>query len=318
MPQYGYHASHEQFAPSELLQLAKRAADAGFDTAMCSDHFHPWSETQGHSGHSWSWLGAALATTPLAYGVVTAPIGRQHPALVAQSAATLAEMFPGRFWMAAGSGEALNDCITGTRWPSKPERNARLLEAVTVMRALWRGEEVDHAGTFRVQRARLYSLPATPPPVYVAALSEETARWAGAWADGLITVNLPHDTLRSLLDSFRDGGGAGKPACLQVKVSYDQDDAGALSGAYRQWRTNVFGSDVSAALRLPSQYEAAARFVRPEDMHDFVRISSDLGQHAAWLHEYAALGFDRVYLHNVNREQVRFIDAFGELLPQLR
>ncbi|HST45637.1 MAG TPA: LLM class flavin-dependent oxidoreductase, partial [Luteimonas sp.] len=195
---------------------------------------------------------------------------------------------------------------------------ARLLEAVTVMRALWRGDEVTHAGLFHVQRARLYSLPATPPPVYIAALSEDTARWAGAWADGLITVNLPLDTLRRVLDAFREGGGAGKPVCLQVKVSYDLDDASALAGAHEQWRTNVFGSDVSAGLRMPSQYDAAARFVRPEDMHDFVRISSDPQRHAAWLHEYASLGFDRIYLHNVNRQQERFIDAFGDLLPKLR
>ena len=318
MPEIGYHASHEQFAPSALLGLARRAADAGFDAAMCSDHFHPWSTAQGHSGNSWAWLGAALATTPLSYGVVTAPVGRQHPALVAQAAATLAEMSDGRFWMAAGSGEALNDCITGARWPAKPERNARLLEAVQVMRALWSGEEVTHAGLFEVQRARLYSLPAARPAVYIAALSVETARWAGAWADGLITVNLPLDTLRAVLDAFRDGGGASKPTCVQVKVSFDVDDASALAGAHAQWRTNVFGSDVCAGLRLPSQYEAAARFVRPEDMHDFVHVSADLGRHAAWLHHYAELGFDRIYLHNVNLEQARFIDAFGAMLPSLR
>ena len=318
MATFGYHASHEQFAPSALLSLVRQAEDAGFTAAMCSDHFHPWGEAQGHSGHAWTWLGAAMATTRLPFGVVNAPVGRYHPAVIAQAAATLGQMFPDRFWIAAGSGEALNESITGAAWPAKAQRNERLKEAVAVMRALWAGEEVSHSGHFDVQRARLYTRPATPPPVYIAALSADTARWAASWADGLITIARPPEQQRPILDAFREGGGEGKPMLVQVKVSWATTDAEALAGAHAQWRTNVFAPDVTEVLRSPAQYDAAARFVRPEDMHASVRVSADLQRQAAWLRDDLELGFDRIYLHNVNTAQAAFIDAFGALLPSLR
>lgn len=185
----GYHCSHEQYAPGRLLDLARRADEAGFVSAMCSDHFHPWSEREGESGFAWSWLGAALQATSLPFGVVTVPGGwRYHPAIIAQASATLAEMFPGRFWIAPGSGEALNEHIVGEHWPHKGERNARLKEACEIIRALWAGETVTHDGLIRVEEARLYSRPRTPPMIVGAALSPETAEWMGGWADGLITV----------------------------------------------------------------------------------------------------------------------------------
>src|SRR4051812_35995199 len=179
MTRYGYHASHEQYAPSELLAYAQAATAAGFDGILSADHFHPWLEENGHSGFAWSWLGAALqATSSSTFGVVCAPGDRYHPAIVAQSAATLAEMYPGRFRLYVGSGEALNEHVTGRPWPSKPERNARLRECVDVIRALWRGESVTHRGHVTVVDARLYSLPTEPPPLFAAAVSEETAEWA--------------------------------------------------------------------------------------------------------------------------------------------
>lgn len=318
MPRIGYHASHEQFAPEDLLELVQRAESAGFTAAMCSDHFHPWSSEQGHSGHAWTWLGAAMARTSLPFGVVNAPAGRYHPAVIAQAVATLSRMFDGRFWLAVGSGEALNEAITGARWPPKDLRNRRLLEAVDVMRALWRGETVCHRGEIVVEDARLWDPPPAPPRVFAAALSEATARWAGAWADGLITVSLPPAELRPIIDAFREGGGEGKPLRLQVKLSYARSDAAALDGAWRQWRTNVFEEAVSQDLARVAQYEAVARHVRPEDMHRFVRISSDAGRHVAWLQEYLELGFEELQLHNVNTAQAPFIDAFGErVLPQV-
>src|SRR5215207_4775745 len=186
--QIGYHASHEQFPPSELLEHVVSAEAAGFDAAMCSDHFAPWSADQGHSGFAWSWLGAALARTRLSFGTVCAPGQRYHPAIIAQAAATLAEMFPERFWVSLGSGEAVNESITGAVWPSANERDARLLESVEVMRALFRGETVDHHGLVTVQEAKLWTRPATPPLLFGAALAPETARWIAGWADGMITI----------------------------------------------------------------------------------------------------------------------------------
>src|ERR687895_1095578 len=218
-PVIGYHASHEQLPPSALLGCVVAAEAAGFQAAMCSDHFAPWGSRQGNSGFVWSWLGAALQATGLGFGVVNAPGQRYHPAIVAQAAATLSELFPGRFWLALGSGEASNEHITGDRWPAKEERRARLGEAVSVIRALLAGETVSHDGLVKVDRARLWTLPAEPPKLVGAAVSPETAAWVGGWADGLVTINQSRDTLREVIDAFRGDGGEGKPLYLQVHLS---------------------------------------------------------------------------------------------------
>jgi G6PDH family F420-dependent oxidoreductase len=187
MPAFGFHASHEQVHPGELLLAVQSAEQAGFDAAMSSDHFSPWSERQGHSGFAWSWLGAALQVTALPFGVVTAPGQRYHPAVTAQAIGTLGAMYPGRFWAALGTGEASNEHITGTGWPRKQVRNDRLRECVDIIRALLRGEEVSHDGLVRVDRARVWTRPPEPPPLLGTAVSVSTARWCAAWADGLIT-----------------------------------------------------------------------------------------------------------------------------------
>ena len=319
MPVIGYHASHEQFGPSALLAYVQAAEAAGFAAAMCSDHFHPWSEQQGQSGFAWSWLGAALQATGLSFGTVCAPGQRYHPAIVAQAAATLAAMYPGRFWVALGTGEYLNEHITGAPWPPKAERNARLAEAVAVIRALWDGQTVTHRGLVTVEEATLYTRPETPPRIVGAALTPETARWVGGWADALITTARPVEALREVVEAFRAGGGQGKPMHLQVQLAYAGTHREALEAAHREWRTNVLASPVLADLKTPAQFDAAAATVRAEDVAESVLVSADLRQHADWLRAYAALGFDTLYLHNVHRDQRAFIEAFGEhVLPGLR
>lgn len=318
MSTVGFHASHEQLPPSALLAAVRHAEEAGFETAMCSDHLAPWSERQGHSGHAWTWLGAALATTSLPFGVVTAPGQRYHPVMTAQAIATLGELFPGRFWAALGSGEALNEHVTGDRWPDKATRDARLLECVTVMRALLAGEEVTHDGLVRVDRARLWSLPAQVPLLLGAAVSARTAAAVGTWADGLITINQPIEKLAAVLDAFREAGGEGKPAHVQVHLCWDEDGERALAVAHDQWRSNVFSSELAWNLELPAQFDAAATYVRPEDVQSSVLVSSDLGQITAALQAIVGLGVDGLALHHVGQEQRRFIDAFGaKVLPEL-
>jgi probable non-F420 flavinoid oxidoreductase len=318
MAEIGFHASHEQMPPSELLTAVRDAEAAGFTRAMCSDHFAPWSERQGHSGFAWAWLGAALKATDLPFGIVTAPGQRYHPAILAQAGATLAELFPGRFWMALGSGEFMNEHITGEPWPDKSRRNERLGECVTVMRGLLAGDTVDHDGLVRVDRAKLWTLPETPPGLFGAAVSAETARWVGGWADGLITVNQPHDALRRVLDAFREGGGDGKPTALQVHLCWAGTDEEASRIAQDQWRTMVFGPPLSWDLATVEQFDQAATHVRPEDIHDAIVVSSDLPRHTQALSDHAALGFDELYLHHVGQEQRAFVDAFGrEVLPKL-
>lgn len=314
----GFHASHEQFTPGDLLQLVQQAEQAGFAAAMSSDHLHPWSEVQGQSAFSWAWLGAAMQATALDFGCLAIPMGwRYHPAVVAQAGATLAQMFPGRFrWMALGTGQALNEHITGDRWPSKPERQARLRQAVEIMRGLWRGETVTSMAEPRTDEARLYVRAEPPPLLYAAALTPATARWAGEWADGLITVNQPPEKLRQMIEAFRSGGGAGKPLCLQVHLGWGRTDDEARQLAHTQWRGNIVGAAVAELLRMPEEFEGATQHVRPEDLDGHVLISADPARHREWLEAFVALGFEEIYLHNTGTNQREFIAAFGaDVLP---
>ncbi len=314
----GYHASHEQFSPSELLKLVKQAEAAGFKAISSSDHFHPWSERQGQSGFSFAWLGAAMAQSNLPFGLVCAPGQRYHPAIVAQACATLEEMFPGRFGIALGSGEALNERITGEKWPEKEERNARLLECWKIMKKLLSGEKLTHYGRVIVENAKLYTLPKKPPQMIGAAVTAKTAEWMGGWADGLITVHRPHKELKEVVDAFRKNGGEGKPIFLKVQLSYAGSAQQALDEAYDQWRTNIFEGSVLADLWKVEHYDALGEMVQPEQMHEMVRISNDVDQHINWIREDMKLNFDRIILHNVGRNQEEFIKVFGEkVLPAL-
>jgi probable non-F420 flavinoid oxidoreductase len=315
---YGFHASLEQLPPGQFLELTCAAEAAGFAAGMCSDHFAPWSSRQGPSGFAWAWLGAALASTALPMGVVTAPGQRLHPAVAAHAAATLAEMHPGRFWLALGTGQALNEHITGDRWPSKEERQLRLQECAEIMRALLAGETVSHDGRVRVDRARLWTLPQTPPPLLGAAVTPATAARAAEWADGLITINQPKEEQVATLRAYREVGGRG-PAVIQVHLSWAPDRDAALAVAHDQWREAMFGSDLGWDIALPEQFEQAAAYVQPKDVEPFVHVSADLGEQTAWLARQAELGFDQIMVHHVGKDQRPFIDAFGEhVLPALR
>jgi G6PDH family F420-dependent oxidoreductase len=238
--------------------------------------------------------------------------------VIAQAIATLGDVFPGRFWPVLGSGEALNEHVTGDRWPAKEDRDRRLLECVDVIRALLRGEEVTHRGLITVDRARVWSLPDSPPPIFGAAVSEATARTVGDWADGLMTINQPIEQLRHVIDAFRDGGGESKRVCVQVHVSWAPSEEEALAIAHDQWRTNVFGSELAWNLELPRQFDEAARTVHPDHVREAVLVSADLERHASWLNEIAELGVDELSIHHVGQDQRPFIETFGErVLPKV-
>ncbi len=314
----GFHASHEQLPPSRLLDAVKHAEQAGFDAAMCSDHLEPWSVRQGHSGYAWSWLGSALEATQFTLGVVTAPGQRYHPAIQAQKMATLAEMYPRRFWAAIGSGEAINEHVTGDPWPEKEERDERLRQTIDVMRRLLRGEEVSTDGLIRVDRARVWSLPESPPPLLAAAVSTETARDAAAWADGVITVDQPRAQLREFMDAYRDASGRG-PIAVQVHLSWAPTDEEALAIAHDQWRQSLVPSHLAWELDSPEAFDARTADATPEQVAKTLVVSSDPSRHLDHLTGIAELGVDRIYLHHVGTEQHRFIDTFGErVLPALR
>lgn len=319
MFQLGYHVSHEQFLPSELLRYVIKAEKAGFGFALSSDHFYPWNEAQGQSGYAWSWLGAALAVTTIPMGVVTCPYHRYHPAIIAQATATLLEMFPERFWVAAGSGQMLNEGISGKSWPTKAQRHTALKEAVEVMRQLWAGEEVSYSGHFEVREAKLYTRPPHPPMVLGAAITKETAAFLAPWADGLITINQPLEKLEEIKKVWLASGGKGKPMYLKFQVSFDENRDMALQMAYEQWKTNIFESDMLSQLRTPKQFEQAAVHVKPDDLEEHVLISNEPGEYVEKIATYKDLGFTAVSVHNVNKKQELFIDFFSQhVLPQFK
>jgi coenzyme F420-dependent glucose-6-phosphate dehydrogenase len=314
----GYHASHEQFPPSRLLKCARLAEQAGFQSLFSSDHFHPWSEAQGQSGFSFAYLSAAMAITRLPAGMICCPGGRYHPAIVAQAAATIAEMFEDRFWLAVGSGQALNERITGENWPPKDLRNARLRESVDIIRALWAGETVTHRGLVKVEEAKLYTRPNRTPLLIGAAITEKTAEWLGSWADGLITTSRSPKEAKKMIDAFHRGGGEGKPLFLKVGLCWANTDDDARRLAFEQWRTPSFSNEVLTELRTPREFDEVAKYVRPSDLDQNIRISGDFQRHVDWLRADIDLGFQELILHNVGASQEEFIQAFGEyVLPRL-
>lgn len=258
-----------------------------------------------------------MQATSLPFGAVNAPGDRYHPAIIAQSIATLNVMFPERFWVALGSGEAVNEHITGNQWPLKPVRNARLKECAEIIRALLAGQTVTHDGLVTVQEAKLWTRPETMPTIFGAALSEETARFLGTWADGMITVQGTPEKLTSMISAFREVAGADAPVYIQSHISYADSDGEARANAFNQWRTNVTTGDLGADLAFTKHFEAATSHVRPDDLDGAIRISADLGRHREWIAQDLALGVQGIFLHNVGRNQDQFIDAFGEyVLPE--
>lgn len=317
MTRFTYHVSQEQFAPSELLALVQAAEQAGFDGAFTSDHANPWSASQGQSGFAWSWLGAAMAVTRrLTFGAISVPGGwRYNPALLAQAVGTLGQMFPGRLpWIALGSGQLLNEHVTGGAWPDKATRNARLREGAVIMRRLLAGETVTERGLVTTVDAKVWSRPETPTRLMGAATTEATARQLGGWADGMLTVSPDVDKLRGLIDAFREGGGEGKPLHLKVDLCWGATEAEALHDAHEQWRFNALGGSVNWDIRLPQDFEVATRFVRPDDMRKSVLVVSDPGMLADWLAARAELGFETINLHHVGRNQAAFVEMAGHRL----
>lgn len=316
MPTVGFHCSHEQLPPSQLLTDVQHAEAAGFTAAMSSDHLAPWTSAQGHSGYAWSWLGAALASTSLPFGVVTAPGQRYHPAVTAQAIATLGEMFPGRFWAALGSGEAVNEHVTGDGWPRKELRDRRLVECADVIRRLLQGEEVSHEGLVTVDRARVWSLPASPPSLIAAAVSPETAGRAVRWADGIITVGQAHGGERRALSAYRDHGGTGVTR-LQLHVSWAPSEDEALDLAMRQWGGNVFGAPIAWDTDSVEAFDELAKHASEDAVRSAVHVSCDVESHADRIQRAFDDGFDEVYVHHVGVEQAGFIEAYAaEVLPR--
>jgi coenzyme F420-dependent glucose-6-phosphate dehydrogenase len=321
----GYAAMLEQFGPAEILDLCARAEAAGFSGVMAADHFQPWTPHQGQASFVWEILAAVGTRTAGDLGPgVTCPSFRMHPAVVAQAAATLEVMYPGRTWLGLGSGEALNEHVFASYWPETPERINRMFEAIEIITKLFSGKDVKHEGRFfKMETGRIWTMPQKAPPIYVATAGPVTAKRTGQLADGIITVGAPEAKLETVFDKFAEGAReAGKdptrmPKILQLHLSWADTEEQAVQNALTEWPNGGMPYP-KQDIRSPMDFEAMAKFVRPEDFKGRMVMSSDPEAHRREIQKFLDMGFDRVYLHNVGRNQAAWIDLFGrEVLPRL-
>ena len=325
MAQIGYAAMLEQFHPRELVSYCAKAEAAGFSGVMAADHVQPWVPQQGQAAFVWSFMAAAAEHTRGDIGPgVTCPSFRSHPAIIAQAAATMTAIYPGRFWLGLGSGEALNEHLVASYWPEVAERIGRMFESIEIIRKLFSGKDVKHSGEYyKMETMRLWTMPEQPPPIYIATAGPVTAERTGRLCDGLITVGAPEEKIEGICARFEKGAReAGKdpsklPKILQLHLSWAPTDEEAMRNALTEW-PNGGMKFPKADIRSPYDFEQIAKIVRPDDFKGRMLISSDPDAHAGEIQKFIDLGFDRVYLHNVGRNQLEWIDVFGkQVLPKL-
>lgn len=314
MVEIGFSLSSEEHHPSDIVRFARAGEEAGFAFAMVSDHFHPWVGAQGQSPFVWNVLGGiASATSSIRVGTgVTCPTIRIHPAIIAQAAATTAAMMEDRFFFGVGSGENLNEHVLGDHWPPAPTRLEMLEEAIEVIRTLWSGELVTYYGNhYNVENARLYTLPESMPPIFVAASGQKSVRLAASTGEGLITTS-PDPELAS---SFNELGGNGR--CLvQLRVCWDEDEKRARSLIHELWPNSGLPGQLSQELLMPSLFEQAAALVREEDAVGPSPCGPDPARHIESIQNAIDAGYELISIQQVGPRQEEFFDFYRrEVLP---
>ena len=312
----GFTLSSEEFRPMRLVEQAKRAEEAGFGFATISDHYHPWVEEQGNSPFAWSVIGGIAATTStlrLATGV-TCPLMRYQPALVAQMAATAADMMPGRFLLGLGIGEALNEHILARRWPAAAVRQDMLAEAIEIIRLLWQGGMRSYRGRyFEVENARIFTLPDRLPPILVAGAGPKAARLAAEKGDGFVSI-VPD---RALVETFENAGGRGKLKVGQMHVCWASTEEEGRRIAARTWPNSGVKGAANWELPLPEHFEQLASSLTEEQATAGVVCGSDPERHLAGLRAYEEAGFDVVSVHQIGPDQEAFFEGYASrVLPR--
>jgi G6PDH family F420-dependent oxidoreductase len=314
--EFGYALSSEEHRPLDLVDNAVRAEDAGFAFVSISDHFHPWTDSQGNAPFVWSVIGGIAArTSRIRVGTgVTCPIIRIHPAIIAQAAATAAVMLPGRFMLGVGTGENLNEHVLGDKWPIVSERQEMLAEAVEVIRMLWDGEQHTHHGDFYdVENARLYTVPDTAPPLIVAASGPESAELAADIGDGLWTVGPEAEVVKA----FTAAGGNG-PRIGQLTFCYAASADDALATVREAWPIVGLKGPLNQELPIPAHFEQAAEMVTDDDIREALPLGPDAAPVLEKIAEFEQAGYDHVYLHQIGPDQTGFFEFWErELRPQL-
>lgn len=312
----GYFLSSEEYDPAALIAQAKAAERAGFSGLWISDHFHPWNNEQGNSPFVWSVIGALSEAVDLPVTTaVTCPTVRIHPVILAQATATCAQMLGGRFTFGVGSGEALNESILGLPWPTVDVRLELLEEAIALIRELWTGEIVTWEGKhYRVNHARIYNLPDTPPDIYVSGFGPKATDLAARVGDGYINTSPEPD----LLQRFKEASG-GKPAQAGAKVAFAETEDEGWSHAHRLWANAGLPGELSQILPTPEHFEQASELVTEESTRESVVAGSDPDKHLELIASYAEAGYDELYLANMGPHAEQMIEFYGrEILPALR
>ncbi|HYH73965.1 MAG TPA: TIGR03557 family F420-dependent LLM class oxidoreductase [Nocardioides sp.] len=318
MTRFGYFLSSEEYAPDQLLEQARMAEQAGFEALWISDHFHPWTDAQGESPFVWSMIGAIAQVCDLPVTTaVTCPTVRTHPAIVAQAAATCAVLLgEGRFTLGVGTGEALNEHVLGDAWPHIELRLEMLEEAVEVIRRLWTGEVVSHEGRhYRVDTARIYTLPERPPDIFMSAFGPKALDVACRIADGFITTKPDADSV----SRFRDAKGARAPTQAGFKVAWGPTRDEAIDAAYELWPNSGVPGELSQVLPSPQHFEQASELVTREKFAENGAFGPDVAEHVEAFTPFVDAGFDDVYVANMGPHYADMLAVYGsDVLPELR
>ncbi|HZA04828.1 MAG TPA: TIGR03557 family F420-dependent LLM class oxidoreductase [Propionibacteriaceae bacterium] len=320
MVRLGYTLMTEQSGPKDLVRYAIAAEQVGFDFEVSSDHYSPWLTSQGHAPYAWTVLGAVAQATErvelMTY--VTCPIQRYHPAVVAQKSATLQLLSDGRFTLGLGSGENLNEHVTGEGWPPIDQRQAMLEEAATVIRELHSGELTTWEGDyFRVDSARIWDAPEGGVPIGIAVSGEKSIARFAPLADHMIAVEPDADAI-SAWDAEKGNSNSRKIG--QIPICWDPDQEKALAKAHDQFRWFAGGWAVNADLPTPAGFAGASQFVRPEDVAQQIPCGPDLDAIGEAVKAYVEAGFTDIALVQVGDEgQFEFLAQAAEpLLKTLR
>jgi G6PDH family F420-dependent oxidoreductase len=315
----GYFLSSEEWGPRDLVAQAVQAQEAGFEGLWISDHYHPWNDKQGHSPFVWSTIGAIAQVTDgmKVTTAVTCPTVRMHPGIIAQAAATSAVMLDGNFCLGVGSGEALNEHIFGDRWPEADERLEMLEEAVDVIRMLWEGGPKDHRGThYRLEHARIYDLPDTPPSIIVSGFGPKAVEVAARIGDGYCTVGPDDESVELFRSRARRNGTIVQGG---LKVCWDEDEQRARKTVHELWPNEGLPGELAQILPTPAHFEQASQLVTEEMVAEDVPCGPDVDRHVAAIEAYAEAGFDELYVNQIGPGQDAFFEAYRErVLPRVR
>jgi coenzyme F420-dependent glucose-6-phosphate dehydrogenase len=317
VPEIGYTLASEDWQPADLVALAQRAEEVGFEYAFVSDHIHPWTGKQGHSPFVWSVVGAiSQATERIRLGTgVTCPLIRIHPAIVAHAAATSGCLMPGRFFLGLGTGENLNEHVLGDRWPAPDERIEMLEEAIEVLRLLWEGGEQTHRGKhYTVDHCRIYDLPDEPIKLAIAAAQPIAAELAGRLGDAFVSTSPDAE----LAQTFERAGGHGKPKYGQLHVCYGDDQKEAEKLAAELWPNIAMKGTLGQELPRPEDFEQAAAMISPEDIGEAIPCGPDADRHREAIKEYEDAGYDHVFVHQIGPDQEAFFSFYeSEVLARV-